>query len=562
MQTKTCQNCTQDFVIDQNDQDFYAKIQVPWPTFCPICRLQRRFAWRNERSLYYRECDNCSQKIISVFSPDKQLTVYCPSCWWGDSWDGLEYGVPYDPTRSFFEQVRGLFANVPVMSLFGLHSSMQNSPYINMASYVKDCYLCTYIDFSENCLFSSFVLHSKDSLDCLMLQNSELCYECVNCHKCSRTFYSLDCEDSYDIWYSRNLVGCSNCFGCVNLRNKNYYIFNEPYSKEEYEKKIKEIKDENPKKLWYTLPQKYIHASHIVDSTGEYLYHTKNVKNSYLVSKAEDSRYCAFADNMKDSMDFSNYGDASGLLYESLQCGAECSKISFSWWACINNLDIAYSMFVIGSKDLFGCVGLKKKSYCILNKQYSKEDYFALKQKIIDDMKEEGEYGEFFPVHLSPFSYNETSAQEFFPLTKVQVLGRGFNWKEKIVRDHKATLDVAAVPNSIQDVTDSILTETICCSNNAKELLSCTGAFRITEAELLFYRKMNISIPKFCPNCRLEERLKQRQPIALYARNCACLNEKHQQHFGVSCNAAFETSYTPDCPEKIYCEKCYQSETI
>lgn len=47
-ETKTCQNCKQKFSIELEDFDFYKKISVPPPTFCPKCRLQRRLAWLKE----------------------------------------------------------------------------------------------------------------------------------------------------------------------------------------------------------------------------------------------------------------------------------------------------------------------------------------------------------------------------------------------------------------------------------------------------------------------------------------------------------------------------------
>lgn len=74
-----------------------------------------------------------------------------------------------------------------------------------------------------------------------MTYESEHCFECVNVRKCYRAFYSSDSEDSYDIYFSKNLVGCSNCFGCTNLRKQQYCIYNEQYSKEDYEKRINEL---------------------------------------------------------------------------------------------------------------------------------------------------------------------------------------------------------------------------------------------------------------------------------------------------------------------------------
>jgi hypothetical protein len=58
-----------------------------------------------------------------------------------------------------------------------------------------------------------------------------------------------------------------------------------------------------------------------------------------------------------------------------------------------------------------------------LNRQYTKEEYELLVPKIIEKMMSDGEWGEFFPAILSPFGYNETVAQEYFPLTREELLG-------------------------------------------------------------------------------------------------------------------------------------------
>lgn len=63
-ETKICQNCKRNFIIYPEDFEFYEKMKVPAPTFCPECRLQRRLAWRNERSLI-EENAICAERILS-----------------------------------------------------------------------------------------------------------------------------------------------------------------------------------------------------------------------------------------------------------------------------------------------------------------------------------------------------------------------------------------------------------------------------------------------------------------------------------------------------------------
>ncbi|MDI6883331.1 MAG: zinc-ribbon domain containing protein [Patescibacteria group bacterium] len=58
-----CQNCQKEFTIEPDDLEFYAKIKVPPPTWCPECRLVRKLVWRNERIFYKRTCELCGKSI-------------------------------------------------------------------------------------------------------------------------------------------------------------------------------------------------------------------------------------------------------------------------------------------------------------------------------------------------------------------------------------------------------------------------------------------------------------------------------------------------------------------
>jgi hypothetical protein len=568
-----CQNCKQEFTIEPEDFDFYEKIKVPPPTFCPECRLIRRLSWRNERSLYKRKCDLTGENIISVFAPDKPYTVYGSKVWWSDDWDPFEYGIKYDPAVPFVKQFDALLKRVPLMNLFGFYTSLVNSDFTNMVSYLKNCYMVTYSDVGENLIYGSFVNRSKDCVDNLILLDSELCYECVNCLKCYRVLFSHDCESCNDVYFSKNCVGCSNCFGCANLRNQKYQIFNVQYSKEEYDKKFVDVLpltrekiDEYRKeaeKHWLKYPQKYYHGTHNVNVSGEYVGYSKNTKNSFLVVNTEDSKYCTYIGegNSRELFDFTSYGTTSELIYETLQAGEKSSRVFFSWWVAQNVRNIEYSVMISGGHDLFGCVGLRKAEYCILNKQYTKEEYEKLRAEIVVGMNKNPyidkagrvyKYGEFFPSEISPFGYNETTAGELFSLPKNKVLEKSFNWYEKEPNTYKSTLSAGIVPKTINDTPDSILNEVIECKETKR-------GFKIIKSELDFYRKMKLPIPVIHPDVRHTKRIKYRNPFKLWNRACMCDRVGHNNHEG-KCRVRFESSYAPDRPEIIYCEQCYQQE--
>src|SRR3989338_6049540 len=114
METKNCQNCKKDFIIDQDDSSFYQKMNVPYPTFCHLCRAQRRFCWRNEWVLYKRPSDYSGKDIFMMYGPDAGVKVYEKEIWVTDVWDPMDYGREYDFSRNFFDQFKELLSTVPL----------------------------------------------------------------------------------------------------------------------------------------------------------------------------------------------------------------------------------------------------------------------------------------------------------------------------------------------------------------------------------------------------------------------------------------------------------------
>jgi len=159
-------------------------------------------------------------------------------------------------------------------------------------------------------------------------------------------------------------------------------------------------------------------------------------------------------------------------------------------------------------------------------------------------------YGEFFPSELSPFGYNETTAQEYFSLRKEEAIAQGLNWREDDDRNYKITKRSEELPDSVTETSDSILDEVIACEHKGKCEEGCMTAFRILPEDLKFYKRMNLPLPHLCSNCRRFQRVKQRNPLKLWHRKC--MND--------GCSNEFETGYSPERPEIVYCESCYNKE--
>jgi hypothetical protein len=567
-ETKVCQNCKLDFIIEPEDFLFYEKIKVPAPTFCPECRLIRRLIMRNERTLYKRKCDMCNQDKVLVYPQDSKFKVYCRECFNGDNWDAIDYAKNFDFNKTFFEQYIDLYNSVPRAGIVKQGFSI-DSEYTNRATDLKNCYLIFASAYSENCYYSMFIWDVKDSSDCFSVEKSERCFSCIDCYSCNSLKYSKDCNSCIDSFFLKNCRNCQNCFGCVNLRNKNYCIFNEQYTKEEYFKKIssfnlsnsddiKKIK-ETFNKFSYNFPHLYMESYHSDNASGNWINNSKNTKDSFTCNNIENGKYLFNIKEAKDVMDYTYWGKGSELMYECNSVGIQCSNIKFSSesWSSLMNSEYCHNCF--SSSYLFGCVGLKNKQYCILNKQYTKEEYEELVSKIkqqmidapfIDNVGRIIKYGEFFPSDMTPFAYNETIAQEYFPKTRDEVIKYGFRWKEIDKKVHIPTIMGNELPKDIKEVDNNILKETIGCIHKGECGHQCTVAFKIIPDELQFYQSNNLPLPEMCPNCRHYARLSERNPVKLWHRKC--MNK--------GCNNEFETSYAPERPEIVYCEKCYQQE--
>ncbi|MES3031649.1 MAG: hypothetical protein V4699_00190 [Patescibacteria group bacterium] len=578
-ENKNCQNCKKDFTIESEDFNFYEKIKVPPPTFCPECRTIRRLCWRNEMSFFKRPCSfpGHTENMISAFHPDEKLVIYDSKSWWGDSWDVMSHARDYDFSRPFFEQWREFRDDFPFQTLS--NSNAVNSEYCSVADDSKDCYMISGSQACEHVMYSNRVFHIKDSADLYVAHRSELCYDDVICADSYHVLYSLNFKSCVDSYFLYDCVGCVNCFGCTNLRNKSYCMWNEQLSREEYTKRLDEFDltdyqtilklKEKFEELYLKSLHKFSNQIKVVNSTGDNLEKTKNCKMCFdITDDTEDSKFSHWgAYNIKDAYDSGPGFGASELTYEVFDTGLGNFRNLFTSVVYHSN-DIEYCFNCYSSSSLFACIGVRSKKYCIFNKQYTKEEYESLILKIIKHMNDmpyvdskgrKYKYGEFFPAELSPFAYNETVAQDYFPLTKEEALERGYKWRERKINDYKTTLEVENLPGSLKDTQDSITNETIRCLHDGKCQDRCSGAYRITEDELNLYKRLQVPLPRLCFGCRHDERLKRRNPMKLWRRTCMCNKENHF-HGAEKCEIEFETPYAPDRPEIVYCEKCYQQE--
>jgi hypothetical protein len=559
-------------------------MKVPAPTFCPLCRTERRLAFRNERKIFKVKDFFTQKDIFSLYPDNGQNKSITQEEWFGDNWDAEEYARDYDFSKPFFSQFLELKNDVPVLPL--RVEFMVDSPYSANATALKNSYLCFNSNNSDDCMYCNATDFSKDCVDNSHINHSERCYECFWLQNCYQCYFTIMSVESRNLWFSRDCVGCSDCFGCTNLRKASYCIFNEQYTKEDYRKEIERMNlnsisgisaaREKARAFWLTQPIKSNQGLKNINSTGSYVTNCKNVNESFLMREGENIKYSQYLQvpKNKDCYDASAWGANMELHYETCLCGGNSSNLKFcdNCWPNCKNLEYCAHMF--SSSDCFGCVGMRKKQYCIFNKQYTKDEYSKIVDKIKIQMNEipyldqKGniyKYGEFFPVEISSFGYNNTTAIQYFPMTKEESARNGYPWIEVPRGKYVVTKRASELTDSIEDSNEEILKEVIECE-------SCKNPYRILENEFLFYKKENLPLPTMCNDCRFERRIKDRLKIQLYERVCACDGEisvvgnynNRSPHFhGKSkCSERFKTGYSPDQTEIIYCEQCYQQEVI
>jgi len=527
---RNCKISGKDFYITDRDEDFYNKINVPLPEVSPNERLRRRLLFRNEVNFYKRKSDFSGKEIISIYSPDKPFKVFSYEEWWADNWDGRLFGQNIDFNRSFFEQFKELQKNVPRLSLY-LQARNENCSYINYGTWNKSCYLIMAGNSNEDCYYSVFIHDSKNSSDCLFGRWCELCYECIDCERCFKLFFSQSSEQCSDSSFLYDCKSCTNCVGCVGLRHKKYYWLNKQLSEEEFKKKYYDLLSGGKpsidalriewKELLLAHPHLFTHGRQNEHVTGDYIYGSKNSHDCFDVTNIEDCRYCTWLHNSKDCYDHYGWGNSGEKCYECMLVGNNAYNVKFSN-NCWNEVsDLEYCELCISCRDCFGCVGLKHCRFCIFNKQYSENEYRDLAAKLKEYMIKTGEYGNFFPPELAPFCYNESCAQDHFPLNKNEALSSGYLWKdEDIVQD-----------NNI--------------NNSALKCSSCGKNYLMVQQEVKFYKSLNLPFPEKCFKCRHTERLSLRNPRRLWERQCSV------------CNKILASTYAPERPEIICCEKCY-----
>ena len=335
-----------------------------------------------------------------------------------------------------------------------------------------------------------------------------------------------------------------------NLRDKKYYILNQPYSKEEYNEKLKQY-NLGSRKVIRELQEDFkkhireeaIHRENFnirsESSTGNFLTNCDKCENGFHWENSQNCYNMVRGGKAKNLIDCVGCFD-NELCGGSIGCAYGGYNLKYCSW-CTTCRDSEYLDLCLDCRDCFGCVGLKKKKFCILNKQYTEEDYKKLKTEIVDSMKKDGSYGRLFPYNMAYSGYNFTTAQIYFPDTKVNVGKFGALWED--VDDSAVSgINPENLPDDIKDVDDDITSQALVCPKTGYR-------FNIAKRELDLYRELDIPLPIYHPDYRTLQRFEQMKVMTTFKYNCAICQKEIQAHYPK------DWGY-----KKVVCISCYQKQ--
>lgn len=564
IETKKCRISGREFIITDRDLEFYDTISpvfagkkylIPTPTLSPAERNRRRMTWRNNRWIYFSSIE----KQLSMYNTNFWYISYQPKKYWSDEWSPFDYASDFDFSQMVFPQVHTLDKKVPKLARSIVNE--ENSDFANQAGHIKDCYLIFEAEASEKCYFGESCFHSKNCLDFLWAQYSEFCYEVVDCMRCYNVFYSQKCFDCKDSYFLSSCFDCKNCFWCINLFKKEYCFFNQQLTKEDYIKRMTEISFEKylsaiKDKVNNFFKDQFFreHQNRKCENASwDMIFQSQNIYNSFDMIEVRDMKFCELMKwPTNNCYDMYSFGINSSFCYENTTVWFNANNVLFSVECWDSVTDLLYCMCCNKwVKNSFLCSGLKQKAeHCVMNKSYSVSEYETLCWRIIDHMRSTGEWWEFFPHELSPFGYNETVAQEYFPMIEEEVRSRGWNWYNAPEKTFEGSS--ALTPLTVSDYDEKIVWFEV-AQRNIDTLLQwvikceVTGKpFKIIKQELAFYIENKLPIPTKHPDQRHVERMNMRNPRELHERNCA------------ECGISITTTYAPNRTEKIVCEECYR----
>ncbi|HBD05433.1 TPA: hypothetical protein DCZ32_03165 [Candidatus Uhrbacteria bacterium] len=488
--------------------------------------------------------------ILTVHHPASGICVL-PDVEWHDR-DFSNINLDYSASEPFFTQLRKLQVQIPLPANHNVtepHNSIALLSFGDRNSYfVFGC-------ISKNSFYSVGAMNTEGSSLVSLSSNITNSHHISHSNRIFNCYYASESRDCMDSAFIFDCHNCQYCFGASNKRNKKYLWFNEQLSETEWRQK-RELVDFGKRSELYNWRKKFdqlLFDSGIwpenfntgsSDSSGDYLTGAVRCHHCFGAEDTAVDAYCSawIFGNPQTNIFMWGILDSSNS-YMSVT-SPKSNQIKF----CnrITQCDTCeYCMSCVNCSNCFGCIGIKRKEFCIFNKQYSESEYWQRVDELKCAMLDRGEYGQYFPTEMSTTFVPECGAVVYAGASEadLELLGGqrfDVNADGAVAKYDETKLKNAAdVPDSIDDVGDDWVGVPI-YDEKAKR------AFAYLKPELEHYRRVRIAPPT--------EHFISRVNAVTHSGQVACLENKKC----AKCDQAILTSKNPTYPNRtIYCKPCY-----
>jgi hypothetical protein len=530
MQERNCKITGQAFGLSPEEVEAYQKFDLPMPTVCPQERVRRKLAFCNDGQFFWRKCDATGKKIYSAFPEQTGFPVVSADYWRSSQWDAMSYGMDFNFRRSFFEQYQELWQKVPrpahviedVSASIACHHSWQ----------VKSSFMVFDAKRSSNCYYCVGAWDSEKCVDCYCVSSCASCYECVHCVNSKNMRFAECCIECEDCWFMSYCTKCKHCLFCTGLEGKEYHLFNQPVTEQEYAAALRdwsfsarqklEVAKETFDEFLSDKPIPHLFSDHEENNSGNYLLNCRSAVESFECSDCRNVIQCSALTDAEDCLEGLGFGGklSQSAQFVSVGRGARNVVNCIECWDKVDGL--TYCSFCRNSANLFACVGLSGKEYCILNCQYTKSGYAAQREKIVAHLKMRGVWGKFFPAAFSGVAYNHSAANSYMPLARIPAQMMGFTWDDSeeyvtpsLLRsggDQTPGDYFSDMPATLAALDDEMV-------KNSVFICEFSGRpYRFTKEEVTMYRKFGVAPPVRAFEQRHRERVLRLSPRSMFKR--------------------------------------------
>ncbi len=548
---RVCELTGEKWQLTDEEIGWYRHFNVPPSTLSQRTRWMFLTHFGTGFQWWWNKHFDTGEPVLSFHHPSSGVRVLPDKEWFSRDFSNIN--ADWSSDGSFFDQINALRLRVPLPATSTLTPDENSISLVSIGN--KDSF------FVLGCkgvrgYYSSLVQESEDYADSIASRNVTHGYNIIHCDRMFNCKFARDSYDCIDCDFIFDCKNCKNCFGASNQRNKKYLWFNEPMSKEEWEKRRKEVDLGCRSQLelhsaafdqllledsvW---PEAFNEGA--IDSIGDYLWNCTDCRYCFLMANnSVHNFWCAWGINANGNAFCA--GPLNAMDCYMCNVPGYSAKTKFSW-KCAQCDSVEYSINCFNCKNCFGCVGLQRKEFHIFNKPFSEDEYWKKLDEIKCDMLDRGEYGRFFPLSFAsahtrlggavintlynPDDLIKWGAMDFEPCSS-----GACGFEEKDVTSMRQREDV---PDCIGAMGDEWVGASV-YDPEAKR------RYTFLRPELEFYRQERVPAPTTHFTTRISNLYYVMQSPVFEERVCD------------KCGTSFTTTVNVTYPNrKIFCRTCY-----